>query len=52
MKFINSVAVFAIVASLFGVSAQEAGEEPVWYNFIVNEEIETWAVIATYDPEF
>jgi hypothetical protein len=25
---------------------------PVWYNFIVNEELNTWAVIATYDEEF
>jgi hypothetical protein len=26
-------------------------EEPIWYNFIVNEELESWAVIATYDEE-
>ena len=26
-------------------------EEPVWYNFIVNDDLATWAVIATYDEE-
>lgn len=27
--------------------------EPVWYNFIVNEdEVGSWAVVATYDEEF
>ena len=52
MKFINTVAIFAIVGSLLGVSAQDSGEEPVWYNFIVNDDLEAWAVIATYDPEF
>jgi len=25
---------------------------PVWYNFIVSEELYSWAVIATYDPAF
>ena len=26
-------------------------EEPIWYNFITNDDMETWAVIATYDDE-
>ena len=25
---------------------------PVWYNFIVNDELEAWAVIATYEEDF
>lgn len=25
---------------------------PVWYSFIVNEEVNSWAVIATYDEEY
>jgi hypothetical protein len=27
-------------------------EEPVWYNFIVNDDLETWAIIATYEEDF
>ena len=26
--------------------------DPIWFNFIVNEELESWAVIATWDFEF
>jgi hypothetical protein len=40
----------------YGTVSMEEGyyEEmaPVWYNFIVNEDLNTWAVIATYDMEF
>ena len=42
-------------AALYGDSGSSAGEEeePVWYNFIVNEEeIGSWAVVATWDMEF
>jgi len=30
----------------------EVGEMPVWYNFIVSDELSTWAVIATYEDDF
>jgi hypothetical protein len=33
-------------------SSEEVEMEPVWYNFIVNNEMESWAIIATYDEEF
>jgi hypothetical protein len=26
-------------------------EEPVWYEFIVSEEVESWAVVMSYDEE-
>ena len=26
--------------------------EPTWYNFIVNDDLESWAVIATYVEDF
>jgi hypothetical protein len=34
-------------------SSSEEGTDPVWYNFIVNEdEIGSWAVVATWDPTY
>jgi hypothetical protein len=33
-------------------SMEGGEEEPVWYNFIVNEEMESWAIIATYDEDY
>lgn len=33
------------------VIEDEEGEEPVWYNFIINEELESYAVVATYEED-
>ena len=33
-------------------SGSSEEEMPVWYNFIVNDEMGSWAVVATYDEEF
>jgi hypothetical protein len=38
------------------MSGESQGElsddEPLWWNFIVNDEMATWAIFATYDEEF
>ena len=28
---------------------QDEGEEPLWYEFVVSEDVESWAVVMTYD---
>jgi hypothetical protein len=33
-------------------ASADAETEPVWYNFIVNEELDSWAIVATYDPSY
>jgi hypothetical protein len=33
------------------VIEDEEEEWPVWYNFIVNDEMESWAVIGTYEED-
>jgi hypothetical protein len=27
-------------------------EEPTWFNFIVNDDLASWAVVATYTEDF
>jgi hypothetical protein len=27
-------------------------EQPVWYSFIVSEEVDSWAVVMTYDEDY
>jgi hypothetical protein len=37
---------------LYGDESGDGEEDPVWYNFIINEELESWAVLATWDEDF
>jgi len=37
---------------VYGGEYASEEEMPLWYNFIVSEEVGTYAVIATYDEDF
>jgi len=30
----------------------EPSEQPIWYRFIVSEEVDSWAVVMTYDVKY